>query len=79
MLLFFSPPSLLINNDIRIPGVVCDLEHLLTELSKIDVDTKGRLLISDRAHILFKFHQLIDGLQEVSLGKEAIGTTKKVC
>lgn len=58
-------------------GVVCDLEHLFKELSQIDVCTKGRLLISDRAHILFKFHQLIDGLQEVSLGKEAIGTTKK--
>ena len=58
-------------------GVVCDLEHLLVELKRIDVPTAGRLLISDRAHILFKFHQIIDGLQEVSLGKEAIGTTKK--
>ena len=38
---------------------------------------KGRLMISDRAHLLFGFHQTIDGSQEISLGKDSIGTTKK--
>lgn len=42
------------------------------------IDFKGRLKISDRAHIVFDFHQQIDGLQEGHLGRNKIGTTKKV-
>jgi adenylosuccinate synthase len=61
-------------------GVVVDLVHLTKELDSIEangVNTEGRLLISDRAHVLFAFHQIIDGLSEKSLGKDSIGTTKK--
>lgn len=32
---------------------------------------------SDRAHMLFDFHQLIDGANETALGGDKIGTTKK--
>ena len=32
------------------------------------LDCKGRLLISDRAHLVFDFHQIVDGLKEVELG-----------
>uniref|UniRef100_H0ZRP1 Adenylosuccinate synthetase n=1 Tax=Taeniopygia guttata TaxID=59729 RepID=H0ZRP1_TAEGU len=43
-------------------------------------DWEKRLIISDRAHIVFDFHQAVDGLQEVQRqaqeGKN-IGTTKK--
>ena len=28
----------------------------------------GRLFVSDRAHLVFDFHQIVDGLKEVELG-----------
>lgn len=28
----------------------------------------NRLLVSDRAHLVFDFHQIVDGLKEVELG-----------
>lgn len=41
----------------------------------------NRLFISDRAHVVFDLHQLVDGLEEVELEKgganKAIGTTRK--
>src|SRR6185436_4148360 len=37
--------------------------------------TKGRLLVSDRAHVIMPYHVLVDGLREK--GKSAIGTTKR--
>lgn len=37
----------------------------------------GRLFISDRTHLVFDFHQIVDGLKEVELGGKSIGTTKK--
>ena len=43
----------------------------------LGVDCSGRLLLSDRAHIVFDFHQVVDGLKEVELGLSNIGTTKK--
>lgn len=38
---------------------------------------EDRLLVSDRAHIVFDFHQEMDGLQEEEKGGKSIGTTKK--
>uniref|UniRef100_A0AAZ3SMI5 Adenylosuccinate synthetase n=1 Tax=Oncorhynchus tshawytscha TaxID=74940 RepID=A0AAZ3SMI5_ONCTS len=43
-------------------------------------DWEKRLIISDRAHIVFDFHQAVDGLQEVQRQAQDginIGTTKK--
>jgi adenylosuccinate synthase len=37
----------------------------------------GRLLISDRAHLIMPYHTLLDGLEEEALGGKAIGTTRK--
>lgn len=37
----------------------------------------GRLFISDRAHLVFDFHQIVDGLKEVELGGKSLGTTKR--
>ncbi|CAN6298148.1 unnamed protein product [Urochloa humidicola] len=37
----------------------------------------GRLLVSDRAHLLFDLHQVVDGLREAELGNSLIGTTKR--
>lgn len=36
-----------------------------------------RLLVSDRAHLVLGFHQIVDGLKEIELGGSSIGTTKK--
>lgn len=36
-----------------------------------------RIFVSDRAHIVFDLHQLVDGLEEVELGGKSIGTTRK--
>jgi adenylosuccinate synthase len=40
-------------------------------------DVRSRIFISDRAHIVFDLHQLVDGLEEVELGGNSIGTTRK--
>jgi adenylosuccinate synthase len=32
------------------------------------LDCTGRLFVSDRAHLVFGFHQIVDGLKEVELG-----------
>jgi len=61
-------------------GVVINLPGLFEEFKLLDsrgVKYNGRFLISDRAHLLFDFHKLVDGIKEVSLGKDAIGTTKQ--
>ncbi|WP_281951575.1 adenylosuccinate synthase [Nitrosophilus kaiyonis] len=55
-------------------GVVVSPEALLKEMEQFD-DLDGRLLISDKAHIIFKYHELIDKAREKLRGKNAIGTT----
>jgi adenylosuccinate synthase len=61
-------------------GVVVHLPAFLNELDSLDasgINYKGRILLSDRAHLVFDFHQQVDGKQELSLGRHKIGTTKK--
>ncbi|XP_050405137.2 adenylosuccinate synthetase isoform X1 [Patella vulgata] len=62
-------------------GVVVHLPNLYEEIKKNEKHGlpgwKKRLLISDRAHLVFDMHQQVDGLQESSRGKNSIGTTKK--
>src|SRR5690606_39227796 len=61
-------------------GVVIHLETLLEELNilkKSGIEATNRILISDRAHIVFDFHKIIDGLQENQKGDKKIGTTKR--
>lgn len=61
-------------------GCVIHVPSFFEELEALEnqgIDSKGRLFISDRAHIVFDLHQLVDGLEEVELGKSFIGTTKK--
>jgi adenylosuccinate synthase len=61
-------------------GVVLHVPTLFKELASLDdagIDYADRLKISDRAHMLFDFHQTIDGLQEAGRGGKNIGTTKK--
>ena len=62
-------------------GVVVHVPGLFAEIEKNEAkglkDWNKRLLISSRAHLVFDFHQSMDGLQEAEKGKGSIGTTKK--
>lgn len=61
-------------------GVVVHIRGLLNELDSLTdagVDYSGRIHISDRAHIVFDFHQEIDAWNERQLGDKKLGTTKK--
>jgi adenylosuccinate synthase len=51
-------------------GVVDELE----KLAKLGVDI-GRIVISDRAHVVFPYHATLDRLSEKQRGGSAIGTT----
>lgn len=60
-------------------GVVLHVPTLFKELDNLiaaGMPING-LKISDRAHLLFDFHQLIDGRMESARGGSAIGTTKR--
>jgi adenylosuccinate synthase len=60
-------------------GVVFDPEGFFKELEDLEkdgVDT-SRIFVSDRAHIVFPYHKVLDGLYENARGKDDIGTTKK--
>ncbi|KAM1734550.1 hypothetical protein ACFX11_020008 [Malus domestica] len=61
-------------------GVVVHLPGLFKEIDGLEsngVSCKGRILVSDRAHLLFDFHQIVDGLRESELSESFIGTTKR--
>jgi adenylosuccinate synthase len=61
-------------------GVVVHIPSFFAELDALQaqgLDCSNRLFISDRAHLVFDFHQIVDGLKEVELGGSSIGTTKK--
>jgi len=63
-------------------GVVIHVPQLFAEMEKNEgkamapVDS-NRLKISDRAHLVFDFHQQVDGLQETKRQDGMLGTTKK--
>lgn len=81
---FHLLPSGIINPDCKSVignGVVIHIPGLFEEITKNEIkglsDWKERLVVSDRAHLVFDFHQEVDGLQEIEKGKHSIGTTKK--
>ncbi|HJS47251.1 MAG TPA: adenylosuccinate synthase [Gemmatimonadales bacterium] len=56
-------------------GVVLDAERLFQELDQLEargIATAGRLLVSDRAHLVLPFHKLLDAASE---RQQQIGTT----
>ncbi|KAG8239932.1 hypothetical protein J437_LFUL019525 [Ladona fulva] len=61
-------------------GVVVHIPGLLDELRQNEkkglTEWEKRLIISDRSHLVFDFHQ-VDGLQEQEKGVKSLGTTKK--
>jgi adenylosuccinate synthase len=80
---FHLVPSGLINQNCTSVignGVVIHVPSLFAELKKLEskgLSWKGKVLVSDRAHIVFDYHQIIDGLTEGERGKNKIGTTRK--
>lgn len=61
---------------IHLPGL---FEELAKNEAKGLTGWTERLVISDRAHLVFDFHQQVDGLQEAekAAGGKSLGTTKK--
>ena len=62
-------------------GVVLDPMGLVDEIESLKKQgvsiTPQNLLLSDRAHLVLPFHKEMDAASESSLGKKAIGTTKR--
>eukprot|EP00878_Enallax_costatus_P011072 GHUV01011564.1.p1 GENE.GHUV01011564.1~~GHUV01011564.1.p1 ORF type:complete len:404 (+),score=52.91 GHUV01011564.1:45-1256(+) len=61
-------------------GVVVHVPALFEEIKNMEskgIQIQGRLLLSDRAHLLFDVHKEVDGLREAELAGNKIGTTKR--
>lgn len=62
-------------------GVVVHLPSLLDELNSLKAkgvtDVMERVVISERAHLLFDLHKEVDGLREAEAEGKKIGTTKR--
>ncbi|MGE0432211.1 MAG: adenylosuccinate synthase, partial [Planctomycetota bacterium] len=61
-------------------GAVVDPEQLFKEIEGLaaqGIHVGDRLKISERVHIVFPYHKVLDELREKSAGKGAIGTTKR--
>ena len=61
-------------------GVVVDpigLVEEIDELLKAGIDPKGRLHVSDAAHMVFPYHKALDAAREALKGKNKIGTTMR--
>lgn len=59
-------------------GVVVDPEALLGEIHELEkkkIRVRGRLFVSDRAHLIFPYHKMIDRLRESKKDLIKIGTT----
>jgi adenylosuccinate synthase len=61
-------------------GVVVDPQALfkeVVELARLGVDVDGRLLISEKAHVILPYHRELDVLSEARRGERKIGTTSR--
>ena len=61
-------------------GTVIHIPTLLEEIQTLKdqgLEVFDKILLSDRAHLIFDFHKDIDGLQEEQKGDAKVGTTKR--
>src|SRR6187431_2200077 len=61
-------------------GVVIDPEALfkeVDELARIGISVDGRLLVSEKAHVILSYHRELDVLSEARRGERKIGTTSR--
>ena len=75
-------PSGIFNPDTRNvvgTGCVVDPDGLLGEMATLEAAgvSLDNLWLSDRAHVVFPLHRMLDGLEDLARGAAAIGTTKR--
>lgn len=61
-------------------GVVVDAQALVDEIDGLEamgVAVRGRLLVSNRAHLILPHHREVERLSEERLGDERVGTTMR--
>src|SRR5580658_5649510 len=61
-------------------GVVIELAALLEEMEALTaagIDVRSQLRISNRAHVIFPFHRLIEKMSEARENRVPIGTTSR--
>ena len=61
-------------------GVVIDPRALLKEIDTLrglGIEVSGNLFVSNRAHVIFPFHQMMEKATESSPGKIRLGTTSR--
>ena len=61
-------------------GVVIDpvaLFREVDELAQLGIDVTGRLLVSEKAHVILPYHRELDVLSEARRGERKIGTTSR--
>src|SRR5215468_3990276 len=61
-------------------GVVIDLNALSEEMAALEAsgfDVRGQLRISNRAHVIFPFHRLVEKMSEARENRIPIGTTAR--
>lgn len=61
-------------------GMVIDLEALINEvefIKRVGKPVAGRILLSERAHIILPYHKQLDAASEMKKGNGSIGTTLK--
>jgi adenylosuccinate synthase len=61
-------------------GVVVDPQALFQEIDQLarsGIDVTGRLLVSDKAHLILPYHRELDVLAEARRGERKIGTTSR--
>lgn len=60
-------------------GMVINVRNFLSEISHLQEQgfSCNNVFISDRAHVLFDYHVVFDGIKEERLGTNLVGTTKK--
>ncbi len=61
-------------------GLVVDPKALFAEveqLAELGITVDGRLVVSDKAHVVFPYHRELDVLSEARCGERRIGTTSR--
>jgi len=61
-------------------GVVIDLAALIDEMTALEaygIDVRSHLKISNRAHVIFPFHRLVEKMSEARENRIPIGTTAR--
>jgi adenylosuccinate synthase len=61
-------------------GVVIDPQALfreVDELARMGIDVGGRLMVSEKAHLILPYHRELDVLSEARRGERKIGTTSR--